>query len=149
MHCSRSAMATPQAPARFRWVVSLLVGVAFVGTPAVRGTEPAAEVTAEAASKRSEQIRRFFHDLADSRPSVREAARAWLLAMERTDLPALRDVVKSARFMQHSQVAALRSIVAHVYLAGDPYTPETTHRGFLGVMFGSEFEVVEPEAGGV
>ena len=117
------------------------------GVAAGQSTDP--KLIALHAAQRAAEIRQRFRDLADPKPSIRADARSWMLAMERPDLLVLKDVVKRSRPIHRSQVAVLREIVMHVYLRSDPYVREEEDRGFLGVMFGAEFEVSEPESGGV
>jgi hypothetical protein len=77
-------------------------------------------------------MRRAFAELADPRADVRETARATLMSMERRYLDDLRTLVERSRPLRPAQATALRQIVTHVYLSGQPYEPEPS-AGFLGV----------------
>jgi hypothetical protein len=139
----------PALPKGLWSMAALVVGLlGFVATPALAEPPTTAPSTPQAV-ERAASIHRAFRDLADPQPSVRDDARSWLLTLDRDDLPLLREVVKRARSIQRSQIAALREIVSHVYLRGDLYEPDPSRVGFMGVMFGSPLEVNEPESGGV
>lgn len=104
-------------------------------SPAADERQPAPAAPAPAATQPSEveeSIAKSFAGLADDDAAVRESARAELLGMERRHLPVLKQVVERTRPLVPSQVVGLRSIVTHVYLAGDPY-PSDPGAGFLGV----------------
>jgi hypothetical protein len=77
-------------------------------------------------------MQRAFAELADSQESVREAARAKLMALPRRYLPSLQKLVEKNRPLLPSQTAALRGIVQHIFLAGETYDVNNEF-GFLGV----------------
>jgi hypothetical protein len=95
-----------------------------------------------------QNLRQWFTELADDDPSVRERARFNLMGIRRSQLTELRQIVADSRPVAPSQLAVLHDIVAHVYLAGEPYA-STARTGFLGVMLenvrqGGDFFVEEP-----
>jgi hypothetical protein len=94
-------------------------------------TQPAGHA-ADAPADVAAMMRRAFAELADPRADVREAARSTLMGLERRYLDDLRALVERSRPLQPAQATALRQIVTHVYLSGEPYDPES-RAGFLGV----------------
>jgi hypothetical protein len=94
-------------------------------------TRPAAAV-AEAPADVTAAMRRAFTELAAPSAEVREAARSTLMSLERRYLDDLRALVERSRPLRPAQASALRQIVAHVYLSGDPYDADE-RAGFLGV----------------
>jgi hypothetical protein len=97
-------------------------------TPAT--TKPSRPATQPASAS---TLQRQFADLAHADGAVRDRAFAGLLCLTRDDLPALRRVVEQARPVAPSQAAALRDLVAHVYLSDEPYAGEP-RAGFLGLL---------------
>ena len=87
-----------------------------------------------------------FNDLAASDAAVRERAYSALLGLTRDDLPALHRIVERNRPVAPSQRGALREIVTHVYLSGEPY-PGEVRSGFLGLLMPmlDSVEVRRPE----
>ena len=77
-------------------------------------------------------MKAWLAGLADRDPQVREQSRIKLMGMERRNLPAFQKVVERSRPLRPAQAVALREIVTHVYLAGEPYDANET-QGFLGV----------------
>lgn len=106
-------------------------------------TLPATQTVARPATQPASpsQLQVWFDDLAASDAVVRERAYSELLGLARQDLPALREVVERSRPVAPSQAAALRDVVTHVYLSGEPYRAEKS--GFLGVMQSAELYSVE------
>jgi len=92
----------------------------------------AIQIGATPTTKPASHIKELFTKLADRDPNVREQARIDLMGLTRSDLPALKEYVRAHRPLAPSQAAALREIVTHVYLAGEPYRTDEDH-GFLGV----------------
>lgn len=92
------------------------------------------------------QLKRWFDDLADRDPDVRERARFELMGLPRSALPELLAIVKVSRPLRPSQISELHDIVTHVYLASEPY--DTLPGGFLGVSWPNGMaEVWEEPAG--
>jgi hypothetical protein len=87
---------------------------------------------AQPATQPATQIQKWFDELADRDPDVREKARDALMGMNASDLPRLRAVVQQSQPLAPSQAAELRDVVTHVYLAGETYPGDAT-KGFLGV----------------
>src|SRR4051794_12478816 len=84
-------------------------------------------------TQRSADIRRWFEQLADPDPSVRDSARQNLMGLPRSDLAELRRVITESRPLVPAQAAGLRDIVTHVYLASQRYDIDRKGRGFMGV----------------
>src|SRR5260221_13659046 len=59
-------------------------------------------------------ISRWFSNLSDEQPAIREGARQNLLTLRRKDLSALRTVVKSHLPLLPTEEAILRDVVTHV-----------------------------------
>src|SRR5688500_12404510 len=105
------------------------------GAKKADGSKPAGEPAAAAPAQEPELVRSMrvaLAGLADSDPRVREQSRIQLMGMERRNLPAFQQVVERSRPLRPAQAVALREIVNHVYLAGEPYVANE-HQGFLGV----------------
>jgi hypothetical protein len=100
--------------------------------PSAHAPDDAPAAPAPAAADVSATMRRAFTELADPRADVREAARSTLMGLDRRYLDDLRALVERSRPLRPAQATALRQIVTHVYLTGEPYDPEG-HAGFLGV----------------
>lgn len=61
------------------------------------------------------------------------------MRLDRADLRALENLIRSRRSLSPAQAAALRPIVEEIFLAGEPYNKDVYH-GFLGIMMeGSAF----------
>src|SRR5438874_9217234 len=72
-------------------------------------------------TQRSADIRRWFEQLGDPDPVVRDSARQNLMGLPRSDLAELRRVIIENRPLAPAQATALREIVTHVYLASQRY----------------------------
>jgi hypothetical protein len=96
----------------------------------------------------SNGVRRWFTELSDDNPSVRELARRKLLMLTRADLPGLREVVKERSPLMPAESEVLRDIVTQIYLAEDPYEGDNAH-GFVGVMFDLEQDFEDLPTDGV
>jgi hypothetical protein len=70
--------------------------------------------------------------LADQDASARAQARRSLMAMNRQELNEFREMVRTNKPLLPSQLAVLRDIVTHVYLANEKY-PTVPRGGFMGV----------------
>jgi hypothetical protein len=93
-------------------------------------TQPVGDKDGE--QSQAERIRGWFGDLADSDPAVREQARVSLMGMDRRYLETFQSLVQDSLPLAPAQAAALRQIVHHVYLTGEPYETRDGS-GFLGV----------------
>jgi hypothetical protein len=81
-----------------------------------------------------QQIQTWLVGLSNVDPGVRAQSLSRLLGLHRDDLDALRRAVGQSRSIAPSQAIALRSIVTHVYLSGEPYAANRA-AGFMGVHF--------------
>lgn len=134
----RDATGSPPRWGSCRLPVVTFVTLLLTSVPVpVKAQDPQPKVgpdasAADPAAQLEASIAKSFAELADSDADVRESARAALLAIERRQLPVLKQVVARARPLLPSQAAVLRGIVTHVYLSGEPYDAEPD-LGFLGV----------------
>ncbi len=78
-------------------------------------------------------IARWFANLNAGDSRVRDAAKAALIGLRRSDLAALKTVVAKSQPLAPTQAAALPDIVTQVFLGGDPYRAGGTD-GFLGIQ---------------
>jgi hypothetical protein len=92
-------------------------------------------------------IKRWFDDLADRDPDVREGARVELLGIPRKTLPELLAIVEKSRPLRPSQISELHDIVTHVYLAGEPY--DALGAGFLGLSWPNRLTEVWKDPAGL
>lgn len=128
--------------ARLGWwgVCALLVLMAYA-----RGA-----TTRPATAPSSDELAGLVAQLGDGDAAVREAASVRLMGLKRGALPSLREVVRAKRPLSAGQWAALREIVCHVWLTGEPYQSDG-RRGFLGVKDINDLAAPEmqlpPEAG--
>ena len=76
----------------------------------------------------------WLDQLGDSDAAVRREARYQLMGLTRDDLPALRRVVAAAAPLSADQVSALRDVVSHVYLSGEPLSDDWSN-GFVGLYW--------------
>ena len=95
----------------------------------------AGTVPATAPSTTHPSIRAWFDQLADADPDVRDQARVNLMGLDRAELPELQRIVKEARPLRPNQISELHDIVTQVYLSGEPYDPDKSGAGFLGVSW--------------
>jgi hypothetical protein len=79
----------------------------------------------------AKQIQKWFEELADTDPVVREKARFELMGLKRDELNALRKIISASTPLAPAQSSVLRDIVIHVYLANSNYQAHEK-RGFLG-----------------
>jgi hypothetical protein len=75
-----------------------------------------------------------FANLASPDADLREQAKSQLLGLQRSDLPALRELVEQNRPLAPAQMAALHDIVVHLYLSGEPYDSDPDF-GFIGLRW--------------
>jgi hypothetical protein len=106
-----------------------LAGISLASPPA---TKPAA----------NDQIAKWFKDLANGDPSIRQTAREALMGISRDDLKTLRAIVEKTRPLAPSQATALHDIVEQVFLAGERYPEFPNRPGFLGVRFETPMAMV-------
>jgi len=91
-------------------------------------------------------IRRWFDQLADADPAVREDAADNLMRLNRDDLPLLRSVVKDELPLAPNQVDLLPGIVSQIYLSGEEYEIQPG-AGFMGIrMFAVDITAHPPQA---
>lgn len=114
-------------------ILTTVFSIAFAAepSPASAQTRPTA-IASDAPADVAATMRRAFAELADPSADVREAARSTLMTLDRRYLDDLHALVERSRPLRPGQAAALRPIVTHVYLSGEPYDPEE-RAGFLGV----------------
>lgn len=79
-------------------------------------------------------IRGWFTDLASPDAAVRDQAQSQLMGMSREELEGLRLLASANRPLAPNQAAALRDVVIHVFLVGEPYEPDP-RQPFLGVRW--------------
>ena len=77
-------------------------------------------------------MRQWFSDLASPDGELRDQALVNLMGLRGDDLPALRKLVEESRPLAPQQLVALKQIVIHDYLAGEPYDVQEG-QGFLGI----------------
>jgi len=77
------------------------------------------------------RLRKLLVRLGDDDPDIRESARSALLSLSRTDLPTMRDVLKTMPTPAPGEIADLHDIAIHLFLSGEAYP--ATAAGFLGV----------------
>jgi C-terminal processing protease CtpA/Prc len=98
------------------------------------GDDPATQPAPQAQPAVSnESIKRWFDQLADADPHVRDEATNQLMQLKLDDLAMLRKVVQEELPLTPTQMEALPDIVAQVYLAGQPYEAQGD-KGFLGIQ---------------
>ena len=78
-------------------------------------------------------IKRWFDQLSDADPNLRDDATDQLMQLKRDDLPILRKVVQEALPLTPTQMEALPEIVSQVYLSGERYEVQPD-AGFLGIQ---------------
>lgn len=136
------------------WGVALALSLAVtsgVGALAADQVSPVrvADSTLDSKSDGIRQnITHSLDQLSDDHPAYRDAARRRLMQLSRKDLSVLQEVIKARLPLLPSEADALHEIVIQAYLSDDSYLTEAT-RGFLGVLFGFDQEMGEPECGGV
>jgi hypothetical protein len=107
------------------FLAALLIGGLALhvnGDPAATApatTQPAATFSADSS------IRKWFVQLDDPDPKIRDSAKFELMGIAAADLPRLRQLVIDSQPVSPTQSAALRDIVLQSFLAGDPYTIKT------------------------
>jgi hypothetical protein len=77
-------------------------------------------------------MRQWFADLGSADGEVRDQAMVNLMGLRADDLPALRKLVEESRPLAPQQLVALKQIVIHDFLAGEPYDVKEGE-GFLGI----------------
>ncbi len=101
-------------------------------------------------------FRRYFNQLTDPDPKVRDQARQDLMGIKGEDLPKLRQLVVDHLPISPDQTAALRDIVRQAYLASEKYdipggasTDPSGSDGpfFLGLMWGIELDAADTRLG--
>jgi hypothetical protein len=128
----------------------LLLGAALPALPArASDSPPPTTRPAAATTDGPADLPRRFADLDSANPAVREEARTALMQMGRRRLESFQRLVAESRPLRPSQRAALREIVTHVYLSGEPYDAKEKV-GFLGInmdTFGPRVIVTGREPG--
>jgi len=119
--------------ARKALIAALLALCAGPATVSAQTTSTA-PTTAAAVLPADSPIRKQFADLASDDPNRRSDAREKLMGMSADDLPALKSLVEQSAPVTQSQIAALRSVVAHVYLASEK-TDVYPGMAFLGIRW--------------
>ncbi len=90
-----------------------------------------AVVAATTAPVPAPPVGRWFAELADADPAVRDAARERLMGLSADDLPTLREAVRAAGPVAPAQAEALPEIVRQVFLAADPYDVDDGPRQWI------------------
>lgn len=135
-----------------RWTCHLLMLLALaVASPATAdpAAQPKSQPASQPSARNTAQIGKWFADLADGDTAVREAGRVGLMSLKRADLSTLRKIVEDNRPLQPSQSSMLQDIVTHVYLTEEPYDPDPSGAGFLGIRWGENATDVDDVSGGV
>ena len=88
------------------------------------------------------RVRTWFADLVDGEPDLRADARQSLMGLTPADLPRLLAAARDARPLAPDAVAAVREVVAHVYLTIDPDGPAGGGRHVIGILW----PTVDPDA---
>lgn len=125
-----------------RMIISLLIFGAFAMAQSTQPSQSAVD------GMRSAQLRLWLVQLADQDPSARAQARRALMGMNREELRAFREIVRENRPLLPSQLAVMRDIVTHVYLANERYAPAMPKGGFMGVQLAEAAADVGPVADG-
>jgi C-terminal processing protease CtpA/Prc len=81
----------------------------------------------------ADSIKRWFDQLSDADPNLRDDAADQLMQLKRQDLPMLRKVVQDELPLTPTQMEALPEIVSQVYLSGEGYQSQPD-AGFLGIQ---------------
>lgn len=115
-------------------------GAAADAPPATQPTTRPAEDHADAYAAK---IGKWWSELSDRDPAVREAARTGLMGLSPQDLPVLRKWVVDTRPAMPAQAVVLREIVTQVFLSGDTYATDG-REGFLGVRPGEVNMTIRP-----
>ncbi len=84
-------------------------------------------------SNNAPPIAKWFWQLGDADPQVREAASVNLMGLRPEDLPQLQKLVAESLPLPPAQATVLRQIVEQIYLAGESYKA-TPGQGFLGIQ---------------
>jgi hypothetical protein len=77
------------------------------------------------------RLRKLLVRLGDDDPDIRQSARSALLSLSRTDLPTMRDVLKTMPTPAPGEIADIHDIAVHLFLSGEAYP--ATADGFLGL----------------
>lgn len=99
-----------------------------------------AAANGQATTQPAQSLRQLVTALAADEPVVRDAAHKQLLQLNRAELPALKEVVASGAAKLPSQQEALKDVVRHVFLSGEPYPLDVESRlSFIGLGLGASF----------
>lgn len=118
-----------RTPARFSVAIcfaAALIAIRWTGQPA-RGQDADAPATQPLTTRPTDElaadspIRKWFTQLADADPEVRDKAREELMGISTDDLAKLRQLVIEQMPVAPDQSAALHDIVLQVYLANETY----------------------------
>lgn len=99
------------------WLAILPAGFVAADPPT---TQPAAAPSADALAADS-PIRKWFNQLADPDPKVRDQAKIDLMGIKGDDLPKLRQLVVDSKPISPAQSGALHDIVLQAFLASESY----------------------------
>jgi hypothetical protein len=115
-------------------LVSACLGISSICAPAVllRAAGPTTQPSPQTQPVKAESIRRWFDQLADADPAVREDAADNLMRLKRDDLPLLRSIVKNEIPLAPNQVDLLPGIVSQIFLSGEEYEV-VPGAGFMGI----------------
>jgi hypothetical protein len=81
-------------------------------------------------------MKKAFADLASPDGQARDEAFVWLMGLNPSDLPALRNLARQSSPLAPEQWMALPQIVMHVYLTGETFDA-VPDKGFLGIFLPS------------
>jgi hypothetical protein len=99
--------------------MSLSIGLLLVISAA--GSDQPATTQSSVTLPGNSPIRRWFDQLADPDPKIRDRAKVDLMGISSDDLPGLRQLVVEKLPISPTQSAALHEIVVQVYLSGQSY----------------------------
>jgi hypothetical protein len=105
----------------------MLVAIRWMGCSTARGQSADVPTDKSPATQPDEElpvdspIRKWFGNLADPDPRVRDQAREDLMGIGRDDLPKLRQLIIENQPLLPDQAAALKDIVIQAYLASQKY----------------------------
>jgi hypothetical protein len=143
----RSSKPPVRAPAALKAIVPFLalcipVAGTFADEPATSPSSPKTQPTTAASARPFPAMRQWFADLGSADGEVRDQAMVNLMGLRADDLPALRKLVEESRPLAPQQLVALKQIVIHDYLAGEPYDAKEGN-GFLGIHLPGPTEEAE------
>jgi hypothetical protein len=128
-------------------ILVVTAAIALLGWTSPPIATSAAAPSTQRAAQREADVARWFAQLADADPAVRDAARQKLMDIPRSDLATLQRVVADQRPLAPAQAVALHEIVLHIHLSSAPYQYNQDGGGFMGVQLvgGRDYEPIHVE----